>query len=229
MTKRTALAIMATLISPLGASAQQAQFQRIRNFDPVTGGYTTPATSQKPASSYQGDDNMQPQDESDANNLAPLSQPSTMPPDTLSRPPLPAANENLVLPQLNNPVIRPNLSWRSKAYKLSQESYNAQNNGKHPNLMMNGSVQDSLNALVQACQTNGLQIIGQSLPAGQLGARLADATAGRSLFIFVLKKVADDKTIVKACVEPDGKGRKLILLGDLLNQAASLVDGKGLL
>ncbi|MDR3615571.1 MAG: hypothetical protein P4L53_18570 [Candidatus Obscuribacterales bacterium] len=274
MTKRTALAIIAILITPGCASGQQTQFQRIRNFDPVTGGYTTPgsaassryapaiqqlpatrgaasvsgattttttntATSPtntgtpavsnlKSAPSYQGDDNMQPQDESDANNLAPLSQPSTMPPDTLSRPPLPTANENLVLPQLSNPVIRPSLSWRSKAYKLSLESNDGQN-GKHPNLMMNGSVQDSLNALVQACQTNGLQIIGQSLPAGQLGARLVDATAGRSLFVFVLKKVADDKTIVKACVEPDSKGKKLILLGDLLNQAASLVDGKGLL
>jgi hypothetical protein len=268
VTKRTALAIIAILITPVGASSQQTQFQRIRNFDPATGGYTTPGSAApsryvpanqqlpstqgaasvsgaattttttntstpassnlKSAPSYQGNDNMQPQDESDANNLAPLSQPSTTPPDTLSRPPLPTANENLVLPQLSNPVIRPNLSWRSKAYKLSLESNDGQN-GKHPNLMMNGSVQDSLNALVQACQTNGLQIIGQSLPAGQLGARLVDATAGRSLFVFVLKKIADDKTIVKACVEPDSKGKKLILLGDLLNQAASLVDGKGLL
>lgn len=229
MTNRTALAIIAILITPVCASAQQTQFQRIRNFNPATGGYTTPATSAKPASNYQGDDNMQPQDESDANNLAPLSQPSTMPPDTLSRPPLPTANENLALPQLSNPTIRPNLSWRSKAYKLSLEGYDPQNGGKHPNLMMNGSIQDSLNALVQACQTNGLQIIGQSLPAGQLGARLVDAGNGRSVFVFVLKKVADDKTIVKASVEPDSKGKKLILLGDLLNQAASLVDGKGLL
>jgi hypothetical protein len=262
VTKRTALTIIAILITPLSALAQQTQFQRIRNFDPVTGGYTTPASaassrylpanqqipgdqgasspgtdslrsspatpSSKIAPSHQGDDNMQPQDESDANNLAPLSQPSTMPPDTLSRPPLPAANERLALPQLSNPVVRPNLSWRSKAYKLSLEGYDGQN-GKHPNLMMNGSVQDSLNALIQACQTNGLQIIGRSLPAGQLGARLTDATAGRSIFVFVLKKVADDKTIVKACVDPDAKGKKLILLGDLLNQAASLVDGKGLL
>jgi hypothetical protein len=277
VTKRTALAIIAILITPVCASAQQTQFQRIRTFDPTTGRYVTPAsapssryvpanqqiltpptnapvprasprnvptatvttttttlitppaTPSKPAPSNLGDDNVQPQDESDANNLAPLSQPSTMPPDTLSRPPLPTANESLVLPQLSNPTIRPSLSWRSKAYKLSLETYDAQNNGKHPNLMMNGSMQDSLNALVQACQTNGLQIIGQSLPAGQLGARLIDATAGRSLFVFVLKKVADDKTIVKACVEPDSKGKKLILLGDLLNQAASLVDGKGLL
>ena len=177
----------------------------------------------------QNDDNMQPQDESNANNLAPVSQPLTMPPDTLSRPPLPQANENVILPQLSNPNVRPSLSWRSKAYKLSLESYDGPNNGKHPNLMLNGSVQDALNALVQACQTNGLQIVGQSAPAGQLGARLNDATAGRSLFIFVLKKVADDKTIVKASVEPDSKGKRLILLGDLLNQAASLVDGKGLL
>ena len=272
MTKRTALAIIAILVTPLSASAQQTQFQRIRNFDPATGGYTppartassrhapanqqiapqavAPAASDSPRTSvttasttntgtppvapsrpatYWGDDSMQPQDESDANNLAPLSQPSIMPPDTLSRPPLPTANENLVLPQLSNPTIRPNLSWRSKAYKLSLEAYDSQNNGKHPNLMMNGSVQDSLNALVQACQTNGLQIVGQSLPAGQLGARMVDATAGRSVFVFVLKKIADDKTAVKASVEPDSKGKKLILLGDLLNQAASLVDGKGLL
>lgn len=264
MTKSTALTIIAILITPACADAQQTQFQRIRNFDPATGAYTTPASaassryvpanqqipstqgktptptattnnistppasSSKPMSSLQSDDTMQPQDESDANNLAPLSQPSTMPPDTLSRPPLPAANENLVLPQLSNPVIRPNLSWRSKAYKLSLEGYDGQS-GKHPNLMMNGSVQDSLNALIQACQTNGLQIIGQSLPAGQLGARLTDATAGRSVFVFVLKKIADDKTIVKACVEPDSKGKKLLLLDNLLNQAASLVDGKGLL
>jgi hypothetical protein len=211
-------------VTVLPVLADQSQFQRVRNFNPANTGSRYKALD---TSATIGDNETQ--DESDANNLAPLTKPSILPPDTLSRPPLGTPNSNLTLPQLSNVSVRPSLSWRSKAYKLSLETGDLTASARHPGCIMNGSMQDSLNAIAQACQTNGFQILGQSLPAGQLGARQGDVNTGRYLYVFALKKIADDRTSVRASVEPDGKGQKLATLNDLLNQAASLVDGKGLL
>ncbi len=94
---------------------------------------------------------------------------------------------------------------------------------------MNGSVEDSLNALTQACQAKGAQMLGKSLPSGQLGARVGDATAGRYVIFFVAKKLSEDRTLVKAGMDPESRSSKATIMQELLTQAASIVDGKGMM
>jgi hypothetical protein len=151
------------------------------------------------------------------------------PPDAPKRPPLPPVDSNAILPQVENVNIKPALSWRAKAFKLASLPDNAPDSGKHPSLVMNGSIEDSLNALAQVCKAKGVQLLGKSIPAGQLGARMGDASSGRYLLLFVAKKISNDRTLVKAGMDPDSRPQKAAILQDVLTQAASIVDGKGLL
>jgi hypothetical protein len=151
------------------------------------------------------------------------------PPDAPRRPPQPPVDNNALLPQVETINIKPALSWRAKAFKLAALPDNPTDSGKHPTLVMNGSIEDSLNALAQACKAKGVQLLGKSIPAGQLGARTGDATSGRYLLLFVAKKISNDRTLVKTAIDPDSRPQKAAILQDLLLQAASIVDGKGLL
>jgi hypothetical protein len=197
---------------------------------------TGPAnTNVSPSQATDQQDLNSPPDRSPSNGLLvpdkPDSIPSTTiaPPDAPKRPPLPPVDSNAILPQVENVNIKPALSWRAKAFRLASLPDNASDSGKHPSLIMNGSIEDSLNALAQVCKARGVQLLGKSIPAGQLGARMGDATSGRYLLLFVAKKISTDRTLVKACMDPDSRPQKAAILQDVLSQAASIVDGKGLL
>jgi hypothetical protein len=197
---------------------------------------TDPANSNvSPSQATDRQDLNSPPDRSLNNGLLapdkPDSIPSTTiaPPDAPKRPPLPPVDSNAILPQVENVNIKPALSWRAKALKLASLPDSTTDSGKHPSLVMNGSIEDSLNALAQVCKAKGVQLLGKSIPAGQLGARMGDAASGRYLLLFVAKKISNDRTLVKAGMDPDSRPQKAAILQDVLTQAASIVDGKGLL
>jgi hypothetical protein len=195
-----------------------------------------PSTTDSPAQTVDQQDSNSPPVERSFNNgmLAPAKPDPTptttlAPPDAPKRPPPPAVDNNAMLPQIESVNIKPALSWRAKAFKLAALPDSPTDTGKHPSLVMNGSIEDSLNALAQVCKTMGVQLLGKSVPAGQLGARIGDATSGRYLLLFVAKKISNDRTLVKSAMDPDSRPQKTAILQDLLSQAASIVDGKGLL
>jgi hypothetical protein len=74
-----------------------------------------------------------------------------------------------------------------------------------------------------------MRVLGESLPAGQLGAQMSDGTSGKFLLLFVTKTINENQTLVKASIEPDSHGQKTSLLKQLLGEASSIVSGKGFL
>ncbi len=181
---------------------------------PATGMTEPPAPSSAPASAAV----------SIPNTMAPLA-----PPDVPARPAEPSIDTSAVLPTVPNVNVKMPLAWRTRACSLAAETDEPSFPGQHPSCFMNGSVEDVLHALVQACQSRGLQILGESVSAGQLGARMNDGVSSKYLLIFVAKKISERRTLVKAAIDPDPHAQKAELLQDLLSRASSIVDSKGLL
>ncbi|HEY9755198.1 MAG TPA: hypothetical protein V6C97_08555 [Oculatellaceae cyanobacterium] len=150
------------------------------------------------------------------------------PPDPPQRPANPAVDQNLRLPAPMASGAKPSLAWRTRAWRLATEPDDSTAQSKHPSRVLNCSTEEALAAIADCCKSKGGQIIGQSVAAGQLGARFSDATTGRAVLVFVVKPIGNNRTILKACADSD-RAQKIALANDLIVQAAAIIDGKGLL
>lgn len=159
--------------------------------------------------------------------------PLVAPPGPPARPPLPVPNNNVVLPKIDNVQVKPALSWRMKAYKLAMESTNAgASTAPHPNKIFAATVQDALTALSQACLNSGLQVLGESVAAGQLGAGPDANTVGalgKFTALFVIKQTDQGHVLVVSAADPDRHGARNILLQDILNKAETILLSRGVL
>jgi hypothetical protein len=151
-----------------------------------------------------------------------------VPPEPRQRPALPAIDQNARLPLVQTAGAKPALAWRARAWKLANESDDASTAMKHPSKILNCSPGEALNAAASCCRAKGAQIVGQSLPAGQLGVRFTDNSNNRSFIIFIAKSLGNNRTLLKACADSD-RVQKIALSNDLIEQAAAIIDGKGLL
>lgn len=150
------------------------------------------------------------------------------PPDAPTRPQSPAVDQSARLPNVQNAGAKPALAWRARAWKLALEQDDAALASKHPSKILNCSIEDALAAVSECCKAKGAQIIGQSLPAGQLGARFGDNAGGRALVVFVAKSIGTNRTLLKASAD-SARAQKIALVNDLILQAAAIIDGKGVL
>jgi hypothetical protein len=151
-----------------------------------------------------------------------------VPPEPRQRPTLPAVDQNARLPLVQTAGAKPALAWRARAWKLANESDDASTAMKHPSKILNCSPDEALNAAANCCRAKGAQIVGESLPAGQLGVRFTDSSNNRSFIIFIVKSLGNGRTLLKACADSD-RVQKIALSNDLIQQAAAIIDGKGLL
>jgi hypothetical protein len=141
---------------------------------------------------------------------------------------LPPIDQNARLPLVQTAGAKPALAWRARAWKLANESDDASIAMKHPSKILNCSPDEALSAAVNCCRAKGAQIVGESLPAGQLGVRFTDSSNNRSFIIFIVKSLGNNRTLLKACADSD-RAQKIALSNDLIEQAAAIIDGKGLL
>ncbi len=151
-----------------------------------------------------------------------------VPPEPRQKPSMPVVDQSARLPLVQNSGVKPSLAWRTRAWRLANEPDDATTALKHPSKILNCSTDDALGAAANCCRAKGAQIIGQSLPAGQLGVRFTDASNNRSLIIFVAKSLGNNRTLLKACADSD-RPQKITLSNELIQQAAAIIDGKGLL
>jgi hypothetical protein len=154
--------------------------------------------------------------------------PLVVPPSPPTRPESPVIDPSLRLPLVTNVNVKSPLAWRSKAWKLASEPDDPTAQSHHPSCLLSCTPEEALNAAAESCRTRGGQIVGQSLSAGQLGARFGDSTTGRALVIIVVRSIGNNRTILKASIEPE-RSQRLALLNDLMNQTAAIINGKGLL
>ncbi|HEY9679992.1 MAG TPA: hypothetical protein V6C86_00190 [Oculatellaceae cyanobacterium] len=185
----------------------------------------TPSTIQTPPTSSTVTDMSSVIPRSGATPSAPL---PVIPPDPPPRPANPVVDQNLRLPAPMASGAKPSLAWRTRAWRLATEPDDSTTLSKHPYRILNCSTEEALAAIADCCKSKGGQIIGQSVSAGQLGARFSDAATGRAVLVFVVKPIGNNRTILKACADSD-RAQKIALANDLIVQAAAIIDGKGLL
>jgi hypothetical protein len=150
------------------------------------------------------------------------------PPDPPQRPATPVVDQNLRLPPPAGGTNKPSLAWRARAWRLATEPDDSASLARHPSRILNCSTEEALAAIADCCRSKGGQIIGQSVAAGQLGARFSDAATGRAVLVFIVKPTGNNRTILKASADSD-RAQKIALANDLIVQAAAIIDGKGLL
>lgn len=160
--------------------------------------------------------------------IVPHTSSPVIPPEPRQKPSIPVVDPNARLPLVQSSGAKSALAWRARAWRLANEADDTATALKHPSKILNCSPDEALTAAANCCRAKGAQIIGQSLPAGQLGVRFTDSANNRSLMIFVARSVGNNRTLLKASAESD-KVQKIALSNDLIQQAAAIIDGKGLL